>query len=83
MKDKDILKLDLNEVLAEIETFLEARSESQESNMASVLTPVRLSSTSQCQMPRNLGVTQFYLSRHSDAKQELLQALPGDAFIIC
>ncbi len=83
MKNKDLLKLDLNEVLNEIETFLENRTESRESNMANVLTPVRLSSTSQSQTPRNLGVTQFYLSRHSEAKQEILQALPGDAFIIC
>lgn len=83
MKNKDLLQLDLNDVLAEIETFLENRSETTDTSMASVLTPVRLSSTAQSTMPPNLALTQFYLSRNRGARRELLQALPGDSFIIC
>ncbi len=87
MKDKNPGNLDLSEVLAEIQSFLDDSApwgspapESPENNPA----PLGISDTSRSRLPASLTVTQYYLSRHRrENNAELLETLPNDMFIVC
>ena len=86
MKDKDVRDLNLSEVLAEIQSFLdlEARQSgySPSGNWLEQAAP-GLSGTTQSAQPPSLSAAQFYLSRHRGDSPDLLRSLPSDMFIVC
>ena len=86
MKDKDLRDLNLSEVLAEIQSFLDL--EARQSGYAPggdwlEHAAPGLSGTTQSSQPASLSAAQFYLSRHPSDSSDLLRSLPSDMFIMC
>lgn len=86
MKDKDPQNMDLSDVLAEIQAFLDNQASQQESSWATtggIPAGLGLSSTNRSRLPASWTVTRYFLTRHRATSNELLQSLPNDMFIVC
>ena len=86
MKEKEPRILELSDVLAKIQAFLDEEAKQSRSSWealpgASEL--VQLSDTRKNALPAAVGVTQFYLTRHPAAQSQIIESLPPDMFIIC
>ena len=87
MKDRVLKNIELSEVLAQMQTFLDKQASRQSTGavaeVVQVTGGVGLMRTRPTQVPHRLPQTQFYLSRHDPRDSELLEALPGDVFVRC
>jgi hypothetical protein len=86
MKEKEPRILELSDVLAKIQAFLDEEAKQSRSSWealprASEL--VQLSDTRRSVLPAAVAVTQFYLLRHPDAHSQIIESLPPDMFIVC
>lgn len=87
MKDRVLKNIELNEVLAQMNAFMERQASRQSAGaiaeVVEVTGGVGLLRSRPSRVPRRLPQTQFYLSRRNARDAELLEALPGDAFVRC
>jgi len=86
MKDKETSIVELSDVLAKIQAFLDEEAKQSRSSWDSLpgaAELIQLSDTRKNPLPATVGLTQFYLHRHPDAQSQIIESLPPDMFIVC
>lgn len=87
MKDKNPRNMDLGDVLAEIQIFLdntEAPVKMSAEEINSLPSSLKMSDTNRSHLPHSWTMAQYYLTRQSrQGDADLIEHLPSDLFIVC